>query len=282
MLENLSIELSPNVSSSRYSGPPPNVGGRRGVLLAGFEVCTQDYQISRQSFPYWTLEFIVAGNGHYHWKSGESPIGPGAIFCYGPNQFHRFRNVSDQSLEKYFIVRRDLQFPREWKQAGLGEVPMCLRSIVEARQVMENMLQECEVFDSHALTIANALESQLLALAQRHSQPMQRADSPSRRAYDLALGIVIEEFRTLPSLEALALRSGYSKAYLCRLFRDYRGDTPYQVLLQYKMRHAWLLLRGGKLRVKSVAQEVGFTDPLHFSRVFRKVIGCSPSEVMGV
>jgi AraC-like DNA-binding protein len=45
------------------------------------------------------------------------------------------------------------------------------------------------------------------------------------------------------------------------------------------MSAAWLLLRDGQLQVGAVGRELGYEDPLHFSRVFRKIMGCAPSSV---
>jgi AraC-like DNA-binding protein len=36
-------------------------------------------------------------------------------------------------------------------------------------------------------------------------------------------------------------------------------------------------LRNSGALVKQVAEQVGFVDPFHFSRVFRNVLGVSPS-----
>ena len=53
------------------------------------------------------------------------------------------------------------------------------------------------------------------------------------------------------------------------------ASRSYQVLLHRKMSAAWLLLRDGQLQVGAVGRELGYEDPLHFSRVFRKIMGCA-------
>ena len=42
------------------------------------------------------------------------------------------------------------------------------------------------------------------------------------------------------------------------------------------MRHAAERLEQAGVLVKQAAEEVGFADPFHFSRVFRSVLGLSP------
>jgi AraC-like DNA-binding protein len=62
---------------------------------------------------------------------------------------------------------------------------------------------------------------------------------------------------------------------LCRrLF----GEAPARFFLRLKMRRAEEMLRYRGLRVKEVSEALGFTNPFHFSRVFRRVLGHPPSR----
>jgi AraC-like DNA-binding protein len=65
-------------------------------------------------------------------------------------------------------------------------------------------------------------------------------------------------------------------AYLCRLFRRYDHQTPYQFLLRLKMNLAAERLQNPGVLVKQVAAELGFHDPFHFSRAFKSILGLSP------
>jgi AraC-like DNA-binding protein len=81
----------------------------------------------------------------------------------------------------------------------------------------------------------------------------------------------------LVSLRQIADECHVSSAYLCRLFRRYDNQSPYQHLLRLKMNFAADRLRQTGVLVKQVAEEVGFNDPYHFSRVFRSTLGLSPA-----
>jgi len=88
-----------------------------------------------------------------------------------------------------------------------------------------------------------------------------------------------DHYRRYPSIEAAADALELSPSYLCRLFREHGDLSPYQFLLRLKMNHALdrLLLSGG--RVKQACYESGFTDPAHFSRVFKQIHGLSPRDL---
>ena len=58
----------------------------------------------------------------------------------------------------------------------------------------------------------------------------------------------------------------------------YDNQSPYQFLLRLKMNHAAELLQKSGTLVKQVAEECGFKEPFHFSRVFASVFGVSPTH----
>jgi AraC-like DNA-binding protein len=62
------------------------------------------------------------------------------------------------------------------------------------------------------------------------------------------------------------------------LFRRFDHASPYQFLLRLKMNSAAERLQAPGVAVKQVAQEMGFSDPFHFSRVFKKALGLTPAQ----
>jgi AraC-like DNA-binding protein len=86
----------------------------------------------------------------------------------------------------------------------------------------------------------------------------------------------------LRTLQQIASECHVNNAYLCRLFRRYDNQTPYQYLLRLKMNFAAECLRQPGVLVKQVAEEAGFADPFHFSRVFTSVFGLSPVAFRGL
>lgn len=79
------------------------------------------------------------------------------------------------------------------------------------------------------------------------------------------------------SLAHLARAASLSTAQLCRLFQRQVGASPMRHLNRLRVERACDLLRKTTLNVAEVAHAVGFNDPLHFSRVFRRQVGMPPS-----
>lgn len=70
---------------------------------------------------------------------------------------------------------------------------------------------------------------------------------------------------------------GYSPSYFRTIFKREIGITPFAYVLQYRIKEAKELLSKG-YQVKTVCSKVGFDDAFYFSKVFKKIVGQSPSK----
>ena len=78
------------------------------------------------------------------------------------------------------------------------------------------------------------------------------------------------------TIAAIAAELGVSHGHLCRVFQRRLGTTPGAWLTGLRLRRAAGLLARTDGLIKEVAHQVGFRDPLYFSRAFRAQHGCSP------
>lgn len=80
------------------------------------------------------------------------------------------------------------------------------------------------------------------------------------------------------SLESVAKAVHCNSFYLCKLFKKVTGLSFTEYINQMRLRKAKELLVNQELRISEVAMDAGFQSITHFNRVFRKVVGCSPTE----
>lgn len=52
--------------------------------------------------------------------------------------------------------------------------------------------------------------------------------------------------------------------------------SPQEFLVNYKIDKASKLLKNTNLLIKAVAHSVGYSDPLTFSKIFKKITGDNP------
>jgi AraC-like DNA-binding protein/ligand-binding sensor protein len=79
-------------------------------------------------------------------------------------------------------------------------------------------------------------------------------------------------------LEEIARALNVSTFHFCRKFKQATGLTFVKYLTRVRIEKAKILLHNKNLRVSEIAYEVGFQSLTHFNRVFRKLVGHSPTE----
>jgi len=80
------------------------------------------------------------------------------------------------------------------------------------------------------------------------------------------------------SVESLAQTAGLSRSVFMARFTRLFGKPPKATLRDLRMRHATVLLTNRGLSVDQIVHGVGYTSRSSFSRAFRKIQGCDPSE----
>ncbi len=80
------------------------------------------------------------------------------------------------------------------------------------------------------------------------------------------------------SVASLASHFGVTPNYLSTLFGRARGETFLRFVTRIRMERASQLLLDRRLQIQQVARLVGYSNPRHFSRVFRAHFGHTPVE----
>jgi len=71
---------------------------------------------------------------------------------------------------------------------------------------------------------------------------------------------------------------GMNTSTFSRIFKKEHGMTFRDYLVQYRIRKAQQLLHNPNASVQDIAYTVGFRDPSYFTRMFRRLVGMSPSR----
>jgi two-component system, response regulator YesN len=98
------------------------------------------------------------------------------------------------------------------------------------------------------------------------------------RGLQRAIAYVEAQLHTPLSLDRVAREAGMSKFHFCRVFKSVTGLTFGEFLARRRIVRAIDLLRDQDRSLTDVYLDVGFKDMSHFSRVFRKLTGHSPSR----
>ena len=81
------------------------------------------------------------------------------------------------------------------------------------------------------------------------------------------------------SLESLGEETGYSRAHPLRMFRAATGLTPYQYVMDPRLRRAQERLRQAESSILDIAVSCGFSSQSHMTSVFRQRLEMTPVSI---
>lgn len=248
------------------------------VVCGGWEEVAANYRIDRRDFPYWSLEFVVAGRGKLLLGEEEHGLDAGVAFTYGPGWTQRIETNPRERLLKYFVNfvgQRGAELLRESELAP-GQVVQVV-SISEVREAFDQLIRlAARPTRVTQRLCALQLELLILLMMERSATP-GTVEGRARQAFERCRRLADEQFLRLRTARELARAGHVDVAYLCRLFQRFAGTSPYRYLHRLKMSWVAERLHQGDTLVREVADELGI-DPFQLSRGFKRVHGLSPSE----
>ncbi|MGY2292887.1 AraC family transcriptional regulator [Pseudomonas sp. SDO528_S397] len=153
-------------------------------------------------------------------------------------------------------------------------------SLTAARNLFELILQECE----RTPAPSSALLERLCHLLFLYVLRQQVVDNPelgglAALARQPAFSGLLEQLIARPAdpwtLESMAACTGLSRSAFFKRFNELCGQSPGQVLLMMRMRHACELFKRDQT-VADVCIAVGYQSVAAFTRAFHKVTGVQP------
>jgi transcriptional regulator GlxA family with amidase domain len=106
---------------------------------------------------------------------------------------------------------------------------------------------------------------------------MSRAVEEQNRRLLRARDAMDRDYAQPLDIATLARIALVSQAHFIRTFRATFGETPHRYLQRRRVERAMFLLRSTDRNVTDICLDVGFSSLGTFSRVFRDIVGESPS-----
>jgi AraC family transcriptional regulator len=95
-----------------------------------------------------------------------------------------------------------------------------------------------------------------------------------------AVEYIHDQLDTDLTVSGIAQAVGMSSDHFTRQFKKSTGQTPYEYVVEARVRKAKELLTTSKLTISEAAFRVGFADQSHLTRHFRRVFGLPPKRLL--
>ncbi|TLS48770.1 helix-turn-helix domain-containing protein [Paenibacillus antri] len=262
----------------------------------------EGFDLSEHDHAYVEIAYVMAGEGYHYVGDRVEKAHKGCLYVLPVGTSHVFRpsGASKKSRLLVYNVCIKTDFVRElrsWlsRYAQHGEAAFSVLDgepgaslalvdrTMELASFFERMHRE---FTERQPGFEASVFGSLLSLVVRLSRLSRSMDAPERFGaartpqpnVSAILDYVQLHFAERLTVESLASSFGVSARHFLRLFRQATGMGFSEYMQRRRIEYACRLLTETDLKVAAIAKAAGYRDAAHFTEIFRRHAGTSPSR----
>ncbi len=267
------------VKKSRYSFKDTlkeNTG--LAVYRTGYEKCDSNHSWGPALRDHYLIHCVLSGCGVYVCNHQSHILRAGDLFLIFPSEMSSYRADPLDPWEYCWVGFNGTDARRLVTMAGFSTKTPILHSD-DPEETGRRLMRIAEVSGHSAADDAEMAGSLYLFLAHLIRLNGQRTHNDPHQEYvSNALRYIQYNYANNIGVSDIAQYVGISRSQLYRAFLQDFGISPHDYLQKYRIGEACSLLRNASISIAQVAGSVGFNDPLYFSRVFKTIKNCTPSE----
>lgn len=254
------------------------------VLFAGESQTLPDHRLGPKVYDYFLLHFVEQGKGRFRTESAAYDLHEGDCFLILPEQLVSYASDLTEPWRYRWIAFAGTRAAELVQQAGFAPEQPVFRhgpgSPIPA--MLDRVLRAFQSKKTSAHLLSLGLLYQLMGEAQEtlvKESALPTGEAGVQRIVKQMIHYMASQYAHPVSIEQMCSSLGYNRAYLSRIFKRATGIAPVTYLLKLRIDKSRQLLRERpELSIEQIAASVGLTDPLYFSRQFRRFHHESPSE----
>ena len=226
------------------------------------------------------LIYVASGRAHFYRDGKETVLSRGNMVLFRPGEPQRYDLFARDRAETYWVhfTGGKTEELLERYSLGRGENVFFTGasphfSRLFCRMIEELQLRRAGYADMLALTL-----TEILLLIDRSRREGKLIGSDMVAEVERAAQYFRENYRLPISVGEYARERHMTPCWFIRNFKKITRVTPAQYVLSLRIDSATELLARSDSSVTEIAASVGYDNPLYFSRLFRRHVGCSPSE----
>lgn len=251
------------------------------ILKCGQENCDPHKVPEADLRPYNSLHLIIYGKGHLKFGNEEKELKQGnAFLLYDGEEYTYYPDEHDPwsyiwvdfigtGTEELFAAC-GLSKKRPWVQ---------VENFKKLRGDFERLV---DAFYKDDMLSFTCLGHFLIVIGQlfENAEKNQSEERPSKKSAYVreALVYINNNYRLNLTVDSIARNVHISSSYLMSLFTSEIGMTVVEYINQYRIAYACVFLKIPGIKIGEVANMVGYSDSLYFSRVFSKIKGMNPRQ----
>lgn len=229
-------------------------------VLAGEEKCLPLHNFGPHIRDYYLIHYCISGKGTFYKDGKAYPVSQGEIFIITKGEVTTY-TADEKDPWHYSWIGFDGE-----GACRISELPPVIKYPHDTFLRVAEYARISEIAPEIYLSLIYEILYHLVSVKKDSYDVTKRIKDHIRLNY-------MEEM----SVESIAENVGMNRRYLSRLFKERYGISIKEYIVTVRCHRAADFLKQG-YTVSEAAYMSGYTDAFAFSKIFRKVMGMSPTE----
>ncbi|MFC4777016.1 helix-turn-helix domain-containing protein [Paenibacillus sp. GCM10023252] len=245
------------------------------------------HEVIREVTQLCNIGYVLSGEGTMELNDTSYPLRSGCCYQFSPAGVRLRMTSNPASPLVYMAIHFDYKLAT-WEGSSLftsephASIPLPhwleLDNTARAEELFRGLYQmwneQQQGYEWRARLGLIALLGELEELQGRPSLSERQLEEAIRGA----MLHVHQHYRNPAHREDMARQCSVSLSYFSTLFKQYTGYSYLQYIHKIRLEKAKTMLLSSSLPISAIAAEVGYEDPLYFSKLFSREAGLSPRE----
>lgn len=248
------------------------------VYNTGYEICKGNHRWGPALRDHYLLHYVRSGKGTYCFDGNAFHLTAGDMFMIFPSTVVSYIADAQEPWEYCWVGFNGTEARRMLSETAFSESSPVLH-VNDGNRLETYLFNIYRASGNTPSTDARMAGYLYLLLAElMEVAPAERRSLEMQEYLAQALRYIQYNYATDIQVAQMASYVGISRSQLYRAFMDKFEVSPHTFLKRYRINEACMLLRNSNLSISEVANSVGFSDPLYFSRVFKEIKGMTPTQ----
>lgn len=250
------------------------------IYTCGYEACKSMHSYGPAVRSGYLIHIVLEGKGTFfvHNKKYSLSAGDGFLICpneliyyesdkYEPWKYIWLGFIGSKASDYLNLTTLSTSNPVFTLQNNSNLVD-CITSIINATKIESNK----------NLMILSKLYDFFYNLLEEFPNKLPKNKSISETYVEEALSYIQSNYQDGITITNIAKHLSIDRSYFHRIFKKFIHISPQEYILNLKIEKACSLLTNTSLKIGDIARSVGYNDTLLFSKIFKKIKKCTPSD----
>ena len=223
---------------------------------------------------------LSKGKGYYYVNDRKYTVEANQGFLIRPHELTFYQADEDDPWSYLWIGFDGKKVKTYLKYSGMDEsnYTFSCSEMDLLNSYVNQMLNHDTLSHYNELSLQGLLFLFFAALAKSAEIPYEEDVEVDNLYISKAIEYIQKNYQNPLLVTDIANYVSLSRTYLTTIFQQTLHMSPQQFVLKFRITKASELLIHTDLPINAIAHSCGYTDPLAFSKTFKKITGLSPSQ----